>query len=406
MSTIRTYRAASAREALELVRAELGSEALILGQREVRHRPFPWHRRKVETVITAALGARKVEPVMQRESGTAHATSPADRDKTTARHERPVETKSVSVSRPVAAATESQAERPPLSQAVSSHGDHRFRLYTQLLEQDVDADIARVLLGELQTLSATAGPWSPDEWNRHSRAMLAESIPCGGGIQVTPGQRRIVALVGPTGVGKTTTVAKLAAHFRLRDRLRVALVTVDTYRVAAVEQLRTYADLIDVPMHVVTTPREMPAVLDDLADRDLVLIDTVGRSPSDELRIQELRSFLQAAHADEVHLVASLTAGVRNFARTVERFQRVGPTSLLLTKLDEATGPGAVVSAAWEANLPLSYITTGQDVPQDIETADPDVIAQRVLPSGNAMVADEREPAKAGEAFRLQSRVA
>ncbi len=105
----------------------------------------------------------------------------------------------------------------------------------------------------------------------------------------TPGERRLVALVGPTGVGKTTTIAKLAANFHLREHRRVGLITVDTYRIAAVEQLRTYADIIDLPMEVVSTPREMRQAVERLSDLDLILMDTAGRSPRDEVKIQELR---------------------------------------------------------------------------------------------------------------------
>src|SRR5690606_5518049 len=135
-------------------------------------------------------------------------------------------------------------------------------------------------------------------------------------------RQRVVALVGPTGVGKTTTVAKLAANARLKELLKVGLITVDTYRVAAVDQLQTYANLIDVPMRVVKSPREMRQAIDDLSAMDLVLIDTAGRSPQDELKIQELRGFLQAAQADEVHLVVSLNAARRSLDLTAERFQQ------------------------------------------------------------------------------------
>src|SRR5688500_10208018 len=116
--------------------------------------------------------------------------------------------------------------------------------------------------------------------------MIERRIAASGPIQVETGRRRLIALVGPTGVGKTTTIAKLAANFRLREKRRVGLITVDTYRIAAVEQLRTYADIIDLPMEVVSTPRQMREALETMADLDLVLMDTAGRSPKDEVKIQ------------------------------------------------------------------------------------------------------------------------
>src|SRR5256885_1984087 len=184
-----------------------------------------------------------------------------------------------------------------------------------------------------------------------------------------PGLRRVVALVGPTGVGKTTTVAKLAANFKLVHGLRPGLVTVDTYRIAAVEQLRTYAEIIDLPLAVANAPSEMKPALDELGDVDLVLIDTAGRSPRDEVKIRELADFLAEARPDEVHLVLSAVAGERSLRSAVERFSVVRADRLILTKLDEADGLGGVLAVLGHADRPVSYLTTGQAVPDDIEPA-------------------------------------
>ena len=127
-------------------------------------------------------------------------------------------------------------------------------------------------------------------------------------------------------MGKTTTIAKLAANYHLKEKLRVGLITVDTYRIAAVEQLRTYADIIDLPMQVVSTPREMREAVGRMDNLDLILLDTAGRSPKDEVRIQELRAFLTEADADEVHLVLSSVASARVLEQTAERFAAVGTT--------------------------------------------------------------------------------
>jgi flagellar biosynthesis protein FlhF len=209
--------------------------------------------------------------------------------------------------------------------------------------------------------------------------MIESEICVTGPINVTPGLRRIVALVGPTGVGKTTTIAKLAANFRLREKRRVGLITVDTYRIAAVEQLRTYADIIDLPMEVVSTPKEMRAAVARLSNLDLILIDTAGRSPRDEVRIQELKSLLAEASADEVHLVLSSIGSATNLAKTAERFAEVGTTALLLTKLDESAGLGNLLPLLRASKLPLSYVTNGQNVPDDIQAADQRRLARMVL---------------------------
>jgi flagellar biosynthesis protein FlhF len=190
----------------------------------------------------------------------------------------------------------------------------------------------------------------------------------------------VVALVGPTGVGKTTTIAKLAANFRLKEQRAVGLITVDTYRVAAVEQLRTYADIIDLPMQVVSTPREMREATDRLGDLDLILMDTAGRSPKDDLKIRELKGFLTEAAVDEVHLVLSSAAGARSLEQTAQRFAAVGTTALILTKLDEASSLGSVLPVLRSSKLPLSYLTNGQNVPDDIETTDAHRLARLILP--------------------------
>lgn len=254
-----------------------------------------------------------------------------------------------------------------------------FDIYTQLIDADIDDDLARELICNLRK-SCSAEQLHDSVGSRALlSAMVEADIQCSPPIQTEAGRRRVVALVGPTGVGKTTTIAKLAANFRLRDGIRMGLVTVDTYRIAAVEQLRTYAEIIDLPMKVVTSPQEMRRALDELSDLDLILIDTAGRSPRDELKIQELKSLLNEANVDEVHLVMSLTASVRSIRMTCEQFSSVNPTSLILTKLDEAAGAGSLLTISRDVRLPFSYLTTGQDVPEDIEPANACRVARLVL---------------------------
>jgi flagellar biosynthesis protein FlhF len=254
-----------------------------------------------------------------------------------------------------------------------------FQLYTELIDVEVEEELARDLIHELKQSSSSETPADVRAIKTRLREMVEGDIRCAAPVGTTPGRRRVVALVGPTGVGKTTTIAKLAANFRLRDGIRMGLVTVDTYRIAAVEQLRTYAEIIDLPMKVVTSPREMRRALDELSGLDLVLIDTAGRSPRDELKIQELKSLLSEAQVDEVHLVLSLAASPRSLQATAEKFAAAGTTAMILTKLDEAVGMGSLLSVARRVPLPMSYLTTGQDVPDDIEHASARRVARLIL---------------------------
>lgn len=254
-----------------------------------------------------------------------------------------------------------------------------FDIYTQLIDADIEDDLARELVFGLRKEATPQEIHDPDAARLVLSALVERDLRCTDPISTRTGRRRIVALVGPTGVGKTTTIAKLAANFRLRDGIKMGLVTVDTYRIAAVEQLRTYAEIIDLPMKVVTSPQEMRRALDELDGMDLILIDTAGRSPRDELKIQELKQMLGEADVDEVHLVMSLTSSVRSIRMTCEQFAPISPSALILTKLDEAAGMGSLLSVAREVELPVSYLTTGQDVPEDIEPADRSRMSRLVL---------------------------
>jgi flagellar biosynthesis protein FlhF len=252
-------------------------------------------------------------------------------------------------------------------------------VYSQLIEADIPEALTRRLVRHV------AENLEPDQLDHIEsiRAALcqavAQSIPVAPPIPSVVGARRVVALVGPTGVGKTTTVAKLAANFKLAHGARVGLVTVDTYRIAAVEQLKTYAEIIDLPLAVVNDPAEMSHALDELGPVDLVFIDTAGRSPRDEVKIRELAEFLRQARPDEIHLVLSAVAGQRSLRAAVERFSMVQVDRLILTKLDEADSLGGIAALLGMSSRPVSYITTGQAVPDDIEPADRMRLARLIL---------------------------
>jgi flagellar biosynthesis protein FlhF len=257
--------------------------------------------------------------------------------------------------------------------------DSLFRLFTDLIEADVQEELARELVERVRQEMPPRDLLDTVLVKAHLARTIEDEIRVTGPISAVSGERRVVALVGPTGVGKTTTIAKLAANFRLKEKRKVGLITVDTYRIAAVEQLRTYADIIDLPMSVVSTPREMREAVTRMSDLEIILMDTAGRSPRDEVKIQELRAMLVEAKADEVHLVLSAVGGAAGLRRTAEQFNTAGTTALVLTKLDEATGLGNVLPLLRACRLPLSYLTDGQNVPDDIEAASQRRLARMIL---------------------------
>lgn len=398
---IKTYRAATMQEALALVREDLGPQAAVLHTREVGTggllRWIPGFRR-IE--VTAALDVNVPSRFAGRKSA---ATMPADAGPVAnpaARWESVRPRDSVTYepsyaaqgSRPAPAPAEEvrtqlselQALVADLCRRSRGHGHQDlpqslFRLYTDLIEAEVGDALARELVERVREQTGAGETDDPVMLRARLSRLIEEQITTSGPIQVEPGRRRLVALVGPTGVGKTTTIAKLAANFRLREKRRVGLITVDTYRIAAVEQLRTYADIIDLPMQVVGTPRQMRDAANAMSSLDLVLLDTAGRSPHDEVKIQELKSFLVEAEADEVHLVLSVTAGAAALEKTARQFAAVGTTHLLLTKLDEAAGLGNLLPLVRSCNLPVSYLTDGQSVPDDIAPAEAGRLARILL---------------------------
>jgi flagellar biosynthesis protein FlhF len=254
--------------------------------------------------------------------------------------------------------------------------------HAQLLRQDVEDGIAGELMDQLRL--SLVGMEQPDSKLIADRlcdliASRIHAAPPEAPTLAPTGRPWVIALIGPTGVGKTTTLAKLAANYKLRHNCRVGLVTLDTYRIAAVEQLRTYAEIIEVPLRTVQSAGDLHQAVHGMPDVDVVLIDTAGRSQNDQPRLNELRTMIAAAGADEVHLLISATANRRCARNVLDRFGSLGATKIVLTKLDEAETYGTILSFSAEPEAPLSFVTTGQDVPDDIEPADPWQLAQRIL---------------------------
>ena len=193
------------------------------------------------------------------------------------------------------------------------------------------------------------------------------------------GQRR-VALIGPTGVGKTTTIAKLAAA-AVAAGSRVALVTIDTFRIAAVEQLKIYGEIMNLPVEVIFRPDQLAQVLDNHRDKDLILIDTAGRSPRDKGRIDELAEFLGTDSGIENWLVLAAHSREEQLQQVIENFAPVPIASLAFTKLDECDSWGALLNVPMRTALPLACLTNGQQVPEDLLLAQPQLVADWVLGS-------------------------
>ncbi|HQL48674.1 MAG TPA: flagellar biosynthesis protein FlhF [Holophaga sp.] len=258
-----------------------------------------------------------------------------------------------------------------------------IELYGDLVANDVDPLIALRLCEYTQrALTEEAGPdtLDPERARLFMRRVIANFIPVASPIQLEPGRMRVAALVGPTGVGKTTTIAKLAAYAKIELKQKVALLTLDTFRLAAVDQLQQYAQILQVPIHVALTVEDLRSALRFYQDRALVLIDTPGHNPKDTEVLDQLRHLLAELPDVETHLVLSATTKPKDLADLVHRFEPLNPTRLIFTKLDETSTYGPILSTLARVRRPLSYLGTGQEVPQDLELATSRRVSDLILP--------------------------
>jgi len=241
-------------------------------------------------------------------------------------------------------------------------------LHECLVRNQVDTEITYEILSMLNDDSDISLPESKDpEMRDYLSAFMERRISMSGGLDES---KKVVILIGPTGVGKTTTLAKLAARHHFYREKAVGLITIDAYRISAIEQLKTYAQIMAIPLKVALTPEELEGCIDDYRDMDLVLIDTPGRSQLNIPEIRAIEEFLEAAQPADTHLLISASMKEKDAHFAVENFAPEYVQQFIFTKLDETTSFGSILNLCVKAKKPVSYLTTGQNVPDDIRQAD------------------------------------
>lgn len=389
---LQTFQAPTMAECLSDVKRVMGSDAVIMHTRtyiirkwfgfkrremveitagrarQVRRTPMPAPPKYVESQATASARPAVFEPVA---NGKALLESPAANSAIMVGISNDMTKLTTMVSDLVTRVR--QQQDPDIPEELADD-------YAMLMENQVERELAVEII---KTLHRTLRPdhLGQRQFVREKIAdLLEKQIPTTAGITKSKvSGPHIVALIGPTGVGKTTTIAKLAAKLKLDEKRSVGLITIDTFRIAAVDQLRRYADIIKTPLKVVANPEDLREAIASLSNCDFILIDTAGRGPKDTLKLNELKNFLEAANPDEVHLVLSTVISRECAELAVERFADVRFDKLIFTKLDEALHVGTVLNVVRAVKKPLSYVTTGQDVPADIEVARGRRIAQMIV---------------------------
>lgn len=370
MMQMKRYVAPTFAEALIHAKHELGTDAMIVESKKLRVGGFLGFFARQMTELTVAVdqpaagktptrpapaavaayrtaGANPAAPVVAAAPGTPSAGSINGL-------EREVAALRATVSRLV----ERGMEPAPVPQ-LQGYGR---KVFDGLVLKGVDEAAALNIAQRVQFDSGDSESALRQELNR----LLGPAAP----TELAPGHRKVVALVGPTGVGKTTTLAKLAAKFALEYGRNVGLITSDTFRIAAIEQLKTYADILGVPLHTVDSPAQAAQAMKETAHCDLVLVDTGGCNYKDHERMAELRDTLAVLRPDETHLVFALTANPRDAFEALEYYLPLGVNRLTFTKLDEAVAPGLLLNMRMRCNQPVGYLTHGQTVPDDLIPAD------------------------------------
>ena len=260
--------------------------------------------------------------------------------------------------------------------ATTIHGDY---ILSMLIERGVNVETSRTIAGFLRESLTDRELGDPDRV-RSAIIGTIEDL-----IQVSPPafagrkEQHRIALVGPTGVGKTTTLAKIAAAYLSQHSHSVALITIDTYRIAAVEQLKVYGEIMHLPVDVVITPDQLEQAIARHRDKELILIDTAGRSPRDGFCINELAEFLKPELNIDKHLVLSATTREHELLDAIGRFQNLGITHTIFTKIDECANLGILLNVQIQNANPLSYFANGQRVPEDLLEAGSKIAAELIM---------------------------
>lgn len=394
---IRRYMGSNAQEAILKVKMDLGNDALILNTKKVRQKGFLKFFSKPMVEVLAAIddnkpyqparGAakegegtpRKVESSVKSPGVEASAF----KDEKFTKLETKVNQMENTLQKIYDKVVYSEKAEDLDSKAPVKECTRYLQMfYNNLVKNDVEPDIAKSIIEKAE--AKITGDCGVDETAGAVYNVITSLLGVPQPIQLREtGKPTVVLFVGPTGVGKTTTLAKIAASFTLTHKKSVALITADTYRISAVDQLKTYADIMGIPLSVIYSTEEITQALEMYADKDLILIDTAGRSHKDKQQFVDVDRLVELTGTNEVYLVLSATTSNKNAGETIANYSILKNYKLILTKIDECTTSGMIINTRHLSGRQLAYITIGQNVPDDIELADINKITKNLMGSIN-----------------------
>lgn len=374
---IKTFIASSAQEALYKVKSDMGKDAIILHTKQIKQGGFLGLFAKNMVEVTAATDISIApKPITKPRLMPLTETSP-------------VEAKASDDEIDVLKAELSEV-KDMVKNIVANSKDQgtewnndlmpSFRnIYNRLLSMEVSREIIDAVVdGALKSLSDQE-VYDEQKVEDAIKHQLISVVDVAKPIELEKNRGRIVVFIGPTGVGKTTTIAKLAAKFVLYANKKVGLITTDTFKVGSIEQLKMYGDLLEAPVKVAHRAEDMKQIVDNFQGYDLVLIDTMGFSPNNKMQVKQVKGFLEGIDPSEIHMVVSAATKTVDTEEMLKTYRELHYNRLIITKVDETRTHGVILNAKKVSNCNLSYITTGQNVPDDIEIASSSKIADLLL---------------------------
>ncbi len=374
---VKKYVVTDIREAMDKIRVELGKDAVILSTRKIKKGGFLGIGGKTYLEVTAAAEEKTRGPQPNPQTRNVSAYSSTSSSSASQVNQYDDEKGQIYKLQEILSKSrqpQSQGEieelkrmmvemKNMISSQKANEPEWVLKMRKAFERQDIDEEIIEKLI---EYARIKYGEINLD--NEESRLLLSEMFLPFISTQV-PEVKGKILLVGPTGVGKTTTLAKLAAKLKLNEHRNVAVITLDTYRIAAVDQLKTYAMLLDVPVRVAYTPKEAKLEIEALADYDVVLIDTAGRSQKNELHMTEIKAMSEIVAPDFTFLVVGMQYRKEDVYEICQKFSSLKPTHVILSKMDETSSLGHFVNISHYLGSPICYITNGQRVPDDIVEA-------------------------------------
>lgn len=375
---LKKYQAKTMPEVMQQVRKDLGPEAVILNSKTIESGGFMGLFKKKHIEVVAAVDRQSTPRQIKKQPKPVTTIQPKNTSDHALKTFIAKETKTEKEQQLVL--EELRSLRKWMEDSTEQKSDFPAgydRIYHELIDADVSKETAKQLVEEI--LNKNADHDVVYEEIKSDVYERIENVFYETASGVMSFQSKFVHLVGPTGVGKTTTIAKLAAKSLMEDKQSVALITTDTYRIAAIEQLKTYAKILDIPIEVCYTVEDYQMARLKFQDYDRVFVDTAGRNFKDKKYIRELGRIVDLSKDIETYLVLTLTAKPKDVLSIYQQFDNIPLKGFILTKVDETDTLGVVLDLLKTANIGVSFVTTGQDVPDDITRATPEYMASKIM---------------------------